>query len=88
MVCLDYTIAGLKAMTPITIKDQNQKFRFIYLSGGAAERDQTKTLWFAKEYRHMRVCLANYCPHLLRRLRNHAANESIGRSGECNFVTL
>jgi hypothetical protein len=71
----------------MTIKDQSQKFRFIYLSGGAAERDQTKTLWFAKEYRHMRVCSANCRPHLLRRSSNHAADKLIGTSRECDFVT-
>lgn len=37
-------------------KEKNvNKFRFIYLSGGAAERDQTKPLWFKQDYRRIRV---------------------------------
>lgn len=32
-----------------------KKIRFVYLSGGAAERDQTKPLWFKQDYRRIRV---------------------------------
>ena len=38
---------------------QRQKFRFVYLSGGAAERDQTKPLWFMQDYRRIRVSSAS-----------------------------
>lgn len=34
---------------------KKKKIRFVYLSGGAAERDQTKPLWFKQEYRRIRV---------------------------------
>lgn len=57
-VCIDYTAAALKAVAPAAAKNDSWKFRFVYLSGGAAERDQTKSLWFAQEYRRMRVCSA------------------------------
>jgi len=57
--CLDYTDAALKVMAPMKVKDSNRKFRFIYLSGALAERDQAKSLWFSQEYRHMRVCFAH-----------------------------
>lgn len=36
-------------------KTKKRKFRFVYLSGAAAERDQTKPLWFMQEYRRIRV---------------------------------
>lgn len=39
---------------------QKQKFRFVYLSGGVAERDQTKPLWFMQDYRRIRVSSGSY----------------------------
>ena len=55
-VCLDYTIAAAKAIGgTCRPADEGRKFRFVYLSGGAAERDQTKQLWFKQDYRRMRV---------------------------------
>lgn len=66
-VCVDYTMVAVKALTamhnhaatpsgpnpPATI--QKKRLRFVYLSGGAAERDQTKPLWFKQDYRRIRV---------------------------------
>jgi hypothetical protein len=54
--CVDYTEAALKVMATIVGKDEKRKFRFVYLSGAASERDQAKSLWFAQDYRRMRVC--------------------------------
>lgn len=54
-VCVDYTVVALKALTPET-EHKDRRFRFVYLSGGLAERDQAKALWFAQQYRRMRVC--------------------------------
>lgn len=42
-------------MTTLFERGNNKKFRFIYLSGGLAERDQKKSLWFMKENRRIRV---------------------------------
>ncbi|KAI4248291.1 MAG: hypothetical protein L6R42_009324, partial [Xanthoria sp. 1 TBL-2021] len=39
---------------PTATTIQKKKFRFVYLSGGAAERDQTKPLWFKQDYRRIR----------------------------------
>ncbi|KAI0116494.1 NAD(P)-binding protein [Nemania sp. FL0031] len=50
-VCQTSTIAGLRAMHeagPAT------PFRFLYMSGAAAERDQEKTPWYMPEYSLMR----------------------------------
>ena len=54
-VCLDYTIAAAKAIGGTCRLPEGRRFRFIYLSGGAAERDQTKPLWFKQDYRRIRV---------------------------------
>ena len=51
-VSLDYTLTAVRVFQEIC---QNP-FRFIYCSGGAAERDQTKPLWFLQDYRRIRVC--------------------------------
>lgn len=51
-VCLDDTIAGLKSIVGST---KIQPFRFLYMSGADAERDQTKTPKFMPEYFLMRV---------------------------------
>ena len=57
-VSIEYTLAAAKAFTPISVT--NKKFRFVYLSGAAAERDQTKPLWFLQEYRRLRVRLRHH----------------------------
>ena len=61
-VSVDYTLAAAKAFTP---EDSNGggTFRFVYLSGAAAERDQTKPLWFMQDYRRIRVAFCTLPPH-------------------------
>ncbi|KAI9870248.1 MAG: hypothetical protein M1830_004480 [Pleopsidium flavum] len=56
-VSVDYTLAAAKAFGQDSASEDGKakKFRFIYCSGGAAERDQTKTLWFRQDYRRIRV---------------------------------
>lgn len=60
-VSIDYTLAAARAFEASlssqqeTVSNNNTKFRFIYLSGAAAERDQTKSLWFMQDYRRIRV---------------------------------
>lgn len=50
-VSLDYTLTAARLF-----QEKCQKpFRFIYCSGAAVERDQTKPLWFMQEYRRIRV---------------------------------
>ncbi|KAI4234993.1 MAG: hypothetical protein LQ349_003445 [Xanthoria aureola] len=46
-----------------------KKIRFVYLSGGAAERDQTKPLWFKQDYRRIRGTIESL---LLGHARTHA----------------
>lgn len=59
-ICSDYTTNGLDNMTAVT-KDP---FRFVYISGVAAERDQTKSLALFADYRLMRVSSLPF-PHCL-----------------------
>jgi hypothetical protein len=57
-ICQDYTLVGLKAMVEAREKSgtaSNKPFRFMYVSGSAAERDQTKTPGWMAEYSLMRV---------------------------------
>jgi len=53
-ICHDYTLVGLKAMAEARGK-ATTPFRFMYVSGVAAERDQTKTPSFMPPYSLMRV---------------------------------
>lgn len=55
-VCLDNTLVGIKAMVQAR-QDARAKdsFRFMYMSGAATERDQTKKPSFMPEYSLMRV---------------------------------
>ncbi|KAM3086722.1 hypothetical protein ACMFMF_000663 [Clarireedia jacksonii] len=46
-ICVDYTINGLTIMRAIA----NKPFRFAYVSGSVAERDQSKSLYFLSDYR-------------------------------------
>lgn len=55
-ICQDYALTGLRAMHEAGV---NRPFRFIYMSGRAAERDPTKTPPFMPEYSLMRVSLEN-----------------------------
>lgn len=56
-VCHDSTIKGFTAMTEFRSKDGEEipAFRFMYMSGIAAERDQTKKPDWMPEYSLMRV---------------------------------
>lgn len=51
-VCQEYPLAALKEMHTSGV---NRPFRFIYMSGVAAERDQNRTPSFRPEYSLMRV---------------------------------
>lgn len=56
-VCVDYTMAAVKVFTENAAakEDRGSKFRFIYVSGMAVQRDQTKSVWFMSDYRKIRV---------------------------------
>jgi hypothetical protein len=41
-------------------------FRFVYISGAAVERDQSKSLWYMGNYRRMRVSILTLYPPLSR----------------------
>ncbi|KUJ13417.1 putative nucleoside-diphosphate-sugar epimerase [Mollisia scopiformis] len=49
-ICLDYTVKGIETMSPIASKP----FRFIYVSGVNAERDQNKKPFLMGNYSLMR----------------------------------
>lgn len=56
-ICQDDALAGLDVLSTASAlpSDGNEKpFRFIYMSGVAAERDQSKKPWFKPEYTLMR----------------------------------
>lgn len=50
----DCTLAGLQALVEGR-GNTSKTFRFLYMSGIGAERDQNKTPKWAPEYSHMRV---------------------------------
>ena len=56
-ICQTITLAGLRAMHAArgTATSKTTPFRFMYMSGIAAERDQTKSPRFKPEYSLMRV---------------------------------
>jgi hypothetical protein len=54
-ICQTCTLVGLQTMYDAK---PAKPFRFIYLSGVAAERDQTKTPSFKPEYSKMRVSVS------------------------------
>lgn len=56
-VCHDSTIKGIEAMIESRSKNNAEQtpFRFMYVSGIKAERDQTKTPEFLPEYLLLRV---------------------------------
>jgi hypothetical protein len=53
-ICHDYTLIGLKTMAQVR-ENTTTPFRFIYMSGSAAERDQTKKPRLMSQYLLMRV---------------------------------
>lgn len=58
-ICQDYTLIGLRAMFEARTNNTTP-FRFLYASGVAAERDQTKTPTFMPQYSLMRVRISAY----------------------------
>jgi hypothetical protein len=61
-ICYDYTLNGLEEMARVANTNTNTPFRFVYTSGVAAERDQTKTLELLGDYRLMRVSNKHFLP--------------------------
>lgn len=55
LVNLDYTVAGVKAITSSMEADPERKLRFVYCSGMAVEQDQKKSLYLFSAFRKMRV---------------------------------
>jgi hypothetical protein len=53
-VCLDYTVNGLSVTSQLA-RDSTSPFRFVYVSGSSAERDQSKKPMFLGDYLLMRV---------------------------------
>ncbi|KAL2824587.1 hypothetical protein BJY01DRAFT_230418 [Aspergillus pseudoustus] len=62
-ICIDYTAAAAaafqRAMTASDDGDSGEKkekqpFRFVYISGAAVERDQSKSLWYMGNFRRIR----------------------------------
>ncbi|RDW68246.1 hypothetical protein BP5796_08903 [Coleophoma crateriformis] len=54
-ISIDYTMAGIDAL--LANREPGKKFRFVYLSGGGAQRDQTAPLWVMQDFRRIRVRL-------------------------------
>lgn len=97
-VSVDYTIAAARAFSSVLPNDNDEtnKFRFVYLSGGIAERDQMKPLWFLQEYRRIRVrfiffCRSSFSLYILLVRRNFficlVSNSITGRGGKCTCRT-
>ncbi|PQE19632.1 hypothetical protein CJF32_00008901 [Rutstroemia sp. NJR-2017a WRK4] len=53
-ICFDYTVSGLKTITKLPRDTATKPFRFLYVSGANAERDQTKKPWLIGDYCLMR----------------------------------
>jgi hypothetical protein len=53
-ICHDYALLGLKTMVEAR-GNPAAPFRFLYMSGVSAERDQTKTPGWMAQYSLMRV---------------------------------
>lgn len=56
MISMDYTLAAVEAFNRSFKSQDGAKFKFIYLSGRIAERDQEKPLWYMQKHRRIRVC--------------------------------
>ncbi|PQE25739.1 hypothetical protein CJF30_00000443 [Rutstroemia sp. NJR-2017a BBW] len=52
-ICLDYTVHGLSIISQLA-RDSTSPFRFMYVSGSASERDQSKKPMFLGDYLLMR----------------------------------
>jgi hypothetical protein len=59
-ICQTNTLAGLRAMYAVRGTAKTSPFRFMYMSGVAAERDQSKSPRFKAEYSLMRVSLFSF----------------------------
>jgi hypothetical protein len=56
---IGYTVAAAEAFTKSfapPLKAKGKTFRFVYLSGMLANRDQKKTPWFMPNSRNIKVC--------------------------------
>jgi hypothetical protein len=51
---LDYPSAFAKAFLP-TVKTNGKRFKYVHLSGGMVERDQTRALWVKSGIRKIKV---------------------------------
>ena len=58
-ICIDYTVTGIETMSPLASK--KNPFRFIYISGANAERDQTKKPFIMRDYALIRVSSISFC---------------------------
>lgn len=58
---VEYTMTAMRAfgthLSSLVEGGGKKKFRFVYLSGGMSERDQSRSLWMAGEMRKIRVLL-------------------------------
>lgn len=58
---LDYPSAFAKAFAP-TVQINGKRFRYVHLSGGMVERDQTRALWVKSGVRKIKVRTAVTIP--------------------------
>jgi hypothetical protein len=58
-ICQDYTMVGLKTISEAR-EDKATPLKFLYVSGAATERDQTKRPGWMPEYSLMRVSLPSH----------------------------
>ncbi|PGH27640.1 hypothetical protein AJ80_00653 [Polytolypa hystricis UAMH7299] len=59
---IDYILAAAKAFSQVSSQGEQKKkkkIRFVYVSGAMVERDQSKSLWVAGEYRRIRGQVEN-----------------------------
>ncbi|KAL7909542.1 hypothetical protein GGI35DRAFT_386624 [Trichoderma velutinum] len=53
-ICVDYTIAGLEALSKAPRDNTTKPLQFVYVSGANTERDQSKKPWVLGDYCLMR----------------------------------
>jgi len=53
---IDYPLAAVTAFAALIALPLGKRFRFLYLSGMIAERDQMKRLWYMQDARWLKVC--------------------------------
>lgn len=54
-ISLEFAVTGLKTISRLPRDSAKQPFRFMYISGSNAERDQNKKPWILGDYSLMRV---------------------------------